>query len=128
MPERYATKEEVEKVSEELEPHLKITIAATLGTLADYTTTQIGLKYPEIREMNPHVDFGKEFFFAETGGVGVYTLAKLLKQRKDLSLVLGLIPASIPFIAAINNLAWITWTQRKYYLWEECPLLYPEVK
>jgi len=113
-------------VREELEPHLKITLVAILSTLADYATTQIALKYPELREANPNVNFGLEFTLAEAGGVGLYSLGKALKQKTDLSLVIGLVPAATPFAAAINNLGWILYAHRKYYPWEECSILFPE--
>ena len=122
----YATREEVEEVREELEPPLKITLVATLSTLSDFATTKIGLRYPELAEMNPKVNFEREFLFAEAGGVGLYTLAKLFSQRKGLALVFGLVPAATPFAAAINNLVWIAWAHSKYIKWEEISLLYTE--
>jgi len=76
--------------------------------------------------MNPNVNFMREFLFGSVGGISVYALTKLLKQRKDLALVLGLVPAATPFAAAINNLAGIVWAQRNYYPWAEFPLFYLE--
>jgi len=111
---------------EEIDPHLKITVAAALGTLADYATTQVGLKYPELQETNPNVNFVNEFVFANGGGEIIYALGRLFKQSKDLSLAMGLVPASWGFLAAANNLTWIALAHAKQYPWEECPMLYPE--
>jgi len=110
----------------ELEPHLVITLASVLGTLSDYAATKIALKYPELRETNPNVNFGNELLFAVVGGVSLYSIAKLIKQPTNLSIAIGLIPPAVPFMVAINNLAWIVWAHRKQYPWKEMPLLYPE--
>jgi len=110
----------------ELEPHIKITLAAGLGTLADLTTTKIGLKYPELQEMNPMFSPLKEFCIASLGGEVIYGLGQLLKQSEEVSLVMGLMPSMMSFGVAVNNLAWITYAHRKYYPWKECPILYPE--
>jgi len=126
LTQRYVTREEVEEVREELETPLKITIVATLSTLSDFATTRIGLRYPELTEMNPNVDFVREFLFSGVGGVGIYTLAKLFKQRKGVALLYGLVPAASPFAAALNNLVWIVWAHSKYINWDMISLLYGE--
>jgi len=109
-----------------IEAHILITLSSFLGTAADYVTTQVALKYPELAEQNPHVNFINEFLTANVGGEVMYGLARILKQTDDVSLALGLMPSAIPFGVALNNLAWIVWAHRKIYPWEECPLLYPE--
>jgi len=126
LAERYATEREIQELREELEPSLKISIVAVLSTLSDFATTKIGLRYPELTEINPNVNFEREFLFAWAGGVGVFTLAKLLKQSHGLALVYGLVPAACPFAAAINNLYWIVRAHSKYINWDEISLLYRE--
>jgi len=128
LTERYATREEVEGLREELEPHLKISIVAVLSTLSDYATTKIALRYPELYEWNPNVNFEMEFLFAEAGGIGLYTLAKFFKQPTDIALVLGLVPAATPFLPALNNLVATARVHSFYINWDEISLLYREGK
>ena len=105
---------------------IKIVLASLLGTAADHITTKIGLKYPELYEANPRVNFKNEFFMAAIGGLGIYGLAKLLNQSKEVSTVLALVPSAAPFVAAINNTIHIIYAHRREYPWEECPFLYLE--
>ena len=105
---------------------VKIVLAGLAGTLADHLTTKIALKYPELYEANPMANFKNEFVTAAVGGLGIYGLAKLLNQSKEVSTVLALVPSAVPFAAAINNTIHIIIAHRREYPWEECPLLYPE--
>lgn len=97
-----------------------------LSASADYITSEVGLTYPELAEMNPLFDPKKEVVWGGVGGTVVQILGKALKVDKRAVSILSMIPPSVPLIAAVNNLAWITWAHRKYYPWKECPLLYPE--
>jgi len=126
LTERYATREEIEGLREELEPYLKISIVAVLSTLSDFATTKIALRYPELYEWNPNVNFEREFLFAEAGGIGLYTLTKLFRQSKGLALVLGLVPAATPFLPALNNLVATARVHSFYINWDEISLLYRE--
>jgi hypothetical protein len=113
-------------VREELGPPVKITVVAVLSTLSDLATTRVALRYPENTEANPNVNFEREFLFAETGGIGLYTLAKLFKQPTGVALVFGLVPAVTPFAPALNNLIATIRIHSFYINWDEISLLYRE--
>jgi len=105
---------------------VKIWLAAVLSASADLLTSQIGVKYPELAEMNPLFDPKKEIAFGGGGGTLLLALGKSLKVDERVASIVSMIPPTLPFVAAANNMAWITYAHRKYYPWKECPLLYPE--
>jgi len=105
---------------------VKVWATSVLSASADLLTSQIGLKYPELSEMNPLFDPKKEIAFGGGAGTLLLALGKGLKVDEKVTSILSMIPPTVPFLAAANNLAWITYAHRKYYPWEECPLLYPE--
>jgi len=105
---------------------VKIWGASVLSSSADLLTSQIGVKYPELTEMNPLFDPKKEIAFGGGGGTLILALSKALKVDHKVASILSMVPPTLPFLAAANNLAWITYAQRNVYPWEECPLLYPE--
>ena len=109
-----------------LENILKIWIGSVLSASADYITTQIGLKYPELYELHPLYDPKKAV--AIHGGAGTIILATLRSMDVDerVAFITAMIPPSLPLIGAVNNLAHIIYAHRNVYPWKECPLLYPE--
>lgn len=95
-----------------------------LGTAADFVTTQIGLKYAEIEEMNPFAHPIVEGIFSVVSPAIVLQVGKRLKVNPTLTLALATVPASIPLVVAIRNAALISIVEAKTYNWRECPLLY----
>jgi len=96
------------------------------SAVSDYITTRIGLKYPEIEEMNPLANPLLEGAFVLVGQATILKLGEKLKVNPKLTIGLALVPAMVPFAAAVNNLIRISIVHAKYYPWEECPLLYSE--
>jgi len=104
---------------------VKIWVASVLSASADLLTTEIGLKYPELAEMNPLSDPKKEIAFGGGGGTLVLALGKALKVDDRVTSMFSMIPPTLPLLAAANSVGWIIYAHRKLYPWEECPLLYP---
>jgi len=96
------------------------------GVAADYVTTKIALGYPELREMNPNVNFTLEFLTSLAGGLGLYGLGAAFGQ-KGLGMALSLVGPHVPVAAAVSNTGWILLAHSRYYPWEDHPFLYPEV-
>lgn len=94
------------------------------GTLADYATTKIGLRYPELAEINPLVNPMFEGAFAIGGPLVVGEIGKRLQVSKGLRLSLMLVPASIPMVVATRNLILIGTVNARKYPMAEFPLLY----
>jgi len=107
---------------------VKIWAGSVLSASADLLTSQIGLKYPELAEMNPLFDPKKEIAFGGGGGTFLLALGKALKVDDKVTSIFSMIPPTLPLLPAANNLAWIIYAHRKLYPWNECPLLYPEIK
>jgi len=99
--------------------------SSLLGTGADYVTTKIALRFPELVEINPNVNFVMEFITSFLGGVGIYGLAGLVATERVARLV-SLVPMGVSLGVAANNTAWIAYALRNYYPWKECPILYRE--
>jgi len=99
--------------------------SSLLGTAADYVTTKIALRFPELAEINPNVNFVMEFISAFLGGAGIYGLAREMVEE-DLARLLSLVPMGVLLAVAANNTAWIAYALRNYYPWRECPILYRE--
>lgn len=95
-----------------------------LGTLADYVTTQIGLKIG-LTEMNPFVNPVLEGTFAIGGPLLISEIGKRLQVSKGLRHSLMLVPASIPMVVATRNLLLIATVNASKYPITEFPLLYP---
>lgn len=95
-----------------------------VGTLADYVTTQIGLKMPELVEMNPLVNPVLEGCFAVGGPVLISFLGDRLKVARSLKLSLMIVPASIPLVVAIRNLILIGTANARKYPINMFPLIY----
>jgi hypothetical protein len=101
-------------------------LLASLGTLSDLITTKIGLGYPELVEMNPWANPIAEGVSSVGLPVLIFKLADKLKVDPTASILCALMPASIPFVAALNNIVLIAQAHAKLYPFDECPLLYPE--
>lgn len=84
--------------------NILVPAAGALGTLADYITTQIGLRTAGIKEMNPLVNPILEGIFAVAGPLTVSGIGELVGAPRSLRLLLMAIPASIPGIVAIHNI------------------------
>ena len=93
------------------------------GTLADYATTQIGLRMG-LAEVNPYVNPVLEGAFAVGGSILVGEVGKALKVSHGLTLALMLVPASVPLIVAIRNLIIIGTVNAGKYPINEFPLIY----
>jgi len=104
----------------------KLLAFSLVGVASDFVTTKIALRYPELREMNPNVNFPLEFLTSLGGGLGLYGLGAAMGQKK-LGMALALVGPHVPIAAAINNTGWILLAHSRYYPWEEHPFLYPEV-
>ena len=94
------------------------------GTIADYATTKIGLRYPELAEINPLVNPIFEGAFAVAGPLLISGLGKRLSTSHTLTLALMLVPASIPWIVATRNLILIASANARKYPIAEFPLVY----
>ncbi len=94
-----------------------------LGTLADYATTQIGLRMG-LAEINPYVNPVLEGAFAVGGPILIGKLGETLKTSRGLTLSLMLVPASIPLIVAARNLIIIGTVNARAYPINEFPLIY----
>lgn len=101
-------------------------LLALTGTLADYITTQIGLKYPELKEGIQYANPILEGVTSVAGAWGILKLAEKWKLPSKMGIFLASIPAAIPFTAALNNTILISIVHAKHYPFAECPLLYPE--
>jgi hypothetical protein len=93
------------------------------GTLADYVTTQIGLRMG-LAEANPLVNPVLEGAFAVGGPILVSEVGKRLQVSRSLRHSLMLMPASIPMIVAIRNLMLIGTVNARKYAISEFPLIY----
>ena len=93
------------------------------GTVADYATTQIGLRMG-LAEANPYVNPVLEGAFAVGGPILVGEVGKALKVSRGLTLALMLVPASVPLIVATRNLVIIGTVNARKYPMAEFPLLY----
>jgi len=93
------------------------------GTLADYITTQIGLRMG-LGELNPLVNPVLEGVFAVGGPILVMGLGKRLGVERSVTVTLSAIPAAIPLTVAIRNLAIIGTANARKYSISEFPLLY----
>jgi len=107
-----------------MEPEKIIYGLGLVGTAADYITTQVGLKYAEIEEMNPLAHPVVEGIFSVVSPAIVLQVGKRLKVNRTLTLALATVPASIPLVVALRNIAIISIVHAKDYNWRECPLLY----
>ena len=94
------------------------------GTLADYVTTQIGLRTQGIAELNPLVNPVLVGAFAVGGPILVGEIGKRLEVSRGLRLSLMLVPASIPMVVATRNLIIIGTVNARKYPMAEFPLLY----
>jgi hypothetical protein len=93
------------------------------GTVADYATTQIGLRMG-LAEANPYANPVLEGAFAVGGPILVGEVGKALKVSRGLTLALMLVPASVPLIVATRNLVIIGTVNARKYPMAEFPLLY----
>jgi len=98
------------------------------SVVADHVTSFIGLKYPEIAEMNPLANPILEGATIVGGQTLILKVGEKLKVNPKLTAKLALVPAVVPFGAALRNVVLIGIAHAKYYPWEECPLLFEEVK
>jgi len=96
------------------------------GTLADFITTQIGLRTPGIAELNPLVNPVLEGAFAVGAPILMMELGKRLAIERGLTITLSAIPAAIPLTVAIRNLIIIGTINARRYPITEFPLIYPE--
>jgi len=88
-----------------MKAELVLPLIGLAGTLADHITTQIGLRIPTITEMNPLANPLLEGIFAAISPLLILKLGDELKTPKTLTIVCASIPALIPSIVAIRNLA-----------------------
>jgi hypothetical protein len=93
------------------------------GTVADYATTQIGLRMG-LAEANPYVNPVLEGAFAVGGPILVGEVGKALRVSHGLTLALMLVPASVPLIVATRNLIIIGTVNAGKYPINEFPLIY----
>jgi len=107
-----------------LKNELLIPALGAIGTLADYITTKIGLRSPELTEINPLVNPVFEGAFAVGGPLLISATGKRLKAPETLTLALMIVPASIPWIVATRNLILIGSLNARKYPISEFPLLY----
>ena len=105
---------------------VKIFLIGFGSVLADYVTTEIGLKYPEIREAVPTRNPILEGATLFAGQFLILKLGERWKLPPKASKALALLPTSVPFACTLNNIVHIAVAHAKYYPWEECPLLYVE--
>ncbi len=97
-----------------------------LSVFADVATTWVGLQHPDIVEANP---LANPFLEAATilgGQAAILHIGEKLKVNPKVVTVIALVPAAVPFGAAINNVIHLAIVHAKDYPFEECPLLYPE--
>jgi hypothetical protein len=94
------------------------------GATADYVTTEVGLRIPEISEMNPIANPVIEGAFAVGGSLLAGELGRRLGVGRNLRLLMMFVPASIPLIGAIRNLTLIAAVNARAYRISEFPLLY----
>lgn len=107
-----------------MKEELLICALGAVGTLADYGTTKIGLRYPELTEINALVNPVFEGAFAVGGSLAISGVGKRLGASRTLTLALMLVPASIPWIVATRNLILIGSLNARKYPISEFPLLY----
>ena len=93
------------------------------GTLADYVTTQIGLRTQGIAELNPLVNPVLVGAFAVGGPILIMELGKRLAVERSLIITLSAIPAAIPLTVAIRNLVIIGTVNARRYPITEFPLI-----
>ena len=93
------------------------------GTLADYVTTQIGLRTQGIAELNPLVNPVLEGAFAVGAPILIMQLGKRLAVERGLTITLSAIPAAIPLTVAIRNLVIIGTVNARRYPIAEFPLI-----
>ena len=93
------------------------------GTLADYVTTQIGLRTLGIAELNPLVNPVLEGAFAVGGPILIMQLGKRLAIDKNLTITLSAIPVAVPLTVAIRNLVIIGTVNARRYPIAEFPLI-----
>lgn len=94
-----------------------------VGTLADYITTQIGLRMG-LAEANPYVNPVMEGAAAVGGPILIGELGRKLGVSRGLTLSLMLAPASIPLVVAIRNTVLIATANARKYSITEFPLIY----
>lgn len=97
-----------------------------VGALADYATTQIGLKMG-LTEINPLANPLLEGAFAVSGSLIIDEIGKKLEVSRSLRNSLMLVPATLPLIVATHNLILILTVNAGKYPISEFPLLYPIV-
>ncbi len=106
-----------------MKEELLICALGAVGTLADYVTTQVGLRQG-LAEMNPLVNPVLEGAFAVGGPLLIGGVGKRLGTSHALTLALMVVPASIPWVVAIRNLILIGSLNARKYPISEFPLLY----
>ena len=97
-----------------------------LSVFSDVATTWLGLQYPEIVEMNPLANPFLEAATVLGGQAAILHIGEKLEVNPKVTTVIALVPAAVPFGAAINNIIHIAIVHAKDYPFEDCPLLYPE--
>jgi hypothetical protein len=100
-----------------------ILVLGAVGTLADYATTQIGLRMG-LTEINPLANPVLEGFFALAAPTLVSEVGRKLGVKRSLRLSLMLVPASIPLTVAIRNALIIATVNTGEYPISEFPLIY----
>jgi len=103
---------------------LAIYLIGIASVACDQITTYIGLTYPEIKEMNPLANPVLEGVTLLLGQAAIIKIGEKVKANPKLTTTAALIPATLPFTAALRNLCIISIVHAKYYPWEECPILY----
>jgi hypothetical protein len=100
-----------------------ILVLGAVGTLADYATTQIGLRMG-LTEINPLVNPILEGIFSVAGPVLINEIGKKLGVEKGVRLSLMHVPAAIPITVAISNVLMIATVNIREYPINQFPLLY----
>lgn len=95
-----------------------------MGTVADYATTQIGLRTPGLEEMNPLVNPLLEGVFSVGGPLIIGAVGNRLRVSRSLKISLMIIPAAIPLTVAIHNAMLIASVNARQYPISDFPLLY----
>lgn len=97
-----------------------------LSVFSDVATSWISAQYPELVERNPLANPFLEAATVLGGQALILHIGERLKVSPKVTVAIALVPAMVPFAAAINNIAHIAIVHAKDYPFEECPLLYPE--